>query len=170
MRIIKCFVVSLIIITVVGLGFAVSGIYNVSARVPHFAFVAELIETVLDRSIAHYSNEIQLPSFDRPDMAPAGSIHFDATCWKCHGAPGREREDFALGLYPVPPPLNTTANELNRKEIFWIISNGIKLTGMPAFSVNHKPEEIAAITAFIEKLPSLDAGGYQQFVGNAKAH
>jgi mono/diheme cytochrome c family protein len=98
-----------------------------------------------------------------------GAVHFDATCSKCHGAPGKPQEEFAEGLYPKPPSLSATAKELSRKEIFWVIDNGLKMTGMPAFGVNHEREDIIGMTAFIEKLPEFNDQGYAEFVKQAKA-
>lgn len=165
--------VVLITICVLGaaaLGFAFSGLYNVSARVPHLAPTTLLLEAVRERSIEHHSGAIELPAPGDPAAAMTGAVHFDATCRKCHGAPGKPQEEFAEGLYPKPPSLAESAKELDRKEIFWIIDNGLKMTGMPAFGVNHQRDEIIALAAFIEKLPELDAQGYAQFVKQAKAH
>jgi mono/diheme cytochrome c family protein len=148
--------------------FAVSGIYNVSARVPHLAPTTLLLEGVRERSIEHHSSKIEWPASDGPALAMAGAIHFDATCRKCHGAPGIDQEEFAQGLYPKPPNLSAE-KEMSREEIFWVIDNGLKMTGMPAFGVNHEHDEIIAMTAFIQKLPELDAGSYAQFIQEAKA-
>lgn len=150
-------------------GFAASGLYNVSAKVPHLAPTTLLLETVRDRSIAHHGGKIELPAPGDPTLARAGVVHFDATCRKCHGAPGLPREEFAQGLYPQPPLLSTTAKELSREEIFWVIDNGLKMTGMPAFGINHDREEIISMVAFIEKLPELDGARYGQFAQEAKA-
>jgi mono/diheme cytochrome c family protein len=169
----KSFWVVLITICVLGaaaLAFAFSGRYNVSARVPHLATTTLLLEAVRDRSIAHYSSKIELPPPAAPAAAMVGAVHFDATCRKCHGAPGMPQEEFAEGLYPKPPSLSESTRDLSRKEIFWVIENGLKMTGMPAFGGNHERDEIIAMAAFIEKLPELDTQGYAQFVQQAKAH
>jgi hypothetical protein len=148
--------------------FAVSGIYNVSARAPHLAPTSLLLEAVRERSIEHHSSKIEWPTAsDDQTLAMAGAVHFDATCRKCHGAPGRPQDEFAQGMYPHPPLLST-GKELDRDEIFWVVDNGLKMTGMPAFGVNHAHEEIIAITAFVEKLPELDDGSYAQFIEKAK--
>lgn len=155
---------------VAAVSFAVSGLYNVSARVPHLAPTVLLLEAARDRAIAHYSSKIELPAQEDPKAAMVGAVHFDATCRKCHGAPGKPQEEFAEGLYPKPPSLTESARELEPKEIFWVIDNGLKMTGMPAFGGNHEREEIIGMTAFIKKLPEFDEQGYAQFVKQAMAH
>ena len=162
--------ITIFVLVVATVAFAVSGIYNVSARVPHLAPITVLLETVRDRSIAHHGSKVDLPALDNPALAMVGAVHFDATCRKCHGAPGKPQEEFAEGLYPKPPSLSESTKELDRKEIFWVIDNGLKMTGMPAFGGNHEREEISGMTAFIEKLPQFDEQGYAQFVQQAKAH
>jgi mono/diheme cytochrome c family protein len=148
-------VLSTIGVLIVGvIVFTVSGRYNVSARVPHLAPTALLLEAARDRSIAHYSSKIELPAQADPKAAMVGAVHFDATCRKCHGAPGKSQEEFAEGLYPKPPSLTESAGELDRKEIFWVIDNGLKMTGMPAFGDNHEREDIIGIWRMTHRIKS----------------
>ena len=59
--------------------------------------------------------------------------------------------DIGKGLYPTPPDLALAARRYTAAELFWIIKNGIKMTGMPAWS-DHSDEEIWATVAFLQKL------------------
>ena len=40
-------------------------------------------------------------------------------------------------------------------ELYWIVSNGIRMTGMPAFSSTHTSDEIWKIVAFVRHMPEL---------------
>jgi hypothetical protein len=40
-------------------------------------------------------------------------------------------------------------------ELFWVVSNGIRMTGMPAFAPTHKEDEIWKIVAFVRHLPEI---------------
>ena len=63
-----------------------------------------------------------------------------------------------MGLNPPAPDL--TLPEVQTKsdgELFWIVGNGIRMTGMPAFSLTHKPDEVWKIVAFIRHLPEISA-------------
>jgi mono/diheme cytochrome c family protein len=40
-------------------------------------------------------------------------------------------------------------------ELFWIVQNGIRMSGMPAFGATHKERQIWEIVAFLRHLPSL---------------
>ena len=56
------------------------------------------------------------------------------------------------------------------EEIHWIIANGIKMSGMPAFGQHHGPEQIVALTAFVSALPGLTPEDYAMLAGAAAEH
>jgi hypothetical protein len=59
-------------------------------------------------------------------------------------APIRQR------IQPGPPALADVVRELRPAELFWIIKNGIKMTGMPESGSTHSDDEIWGIVAFNE--------------------
>ena len=166
---------TIVVILLLAVGFFVaawSGVYNISARVPHWTLTRETIEMVRDRSIRQHSEETV---FSRAlDQIPetAGAGHFHATCRLCHGAPGVPPGEFAAGMYPAPPDLHTgrAATEFDANELLWIVSNGLKMTGMPAFGGNHAKEEREAVVAFVIRLPEFDADRYREITADAGHH
>jgi mono/diheme cytochrome c family protein len=58
-------------------------------------------------------------------------------------------------MNPRPPDIDGSLQTYNDAQLFWVIKNGLRATGMPAFGVNHKDEEIAAIAAFVRRTPHL---------------
>ena len=46
--------------------------------------------------------------------------------------------------------------------MFWIIKNGVKMTGMPSFGPSHKDDEIWKLVAFVQKLPKMKPEEYNQ--------
>jgi mono/diheme cytochrome c family protein len=153
-------------------GFAViyTGAYDVAATSPHWPVARWLMETARIRSIKAHAAGIQLPpNFDDPANIPMGVEHFAAHCAVCHGAPGVPRGDIARGLYPPPPDLAKTAPLYSPGELFWIVKNGIKMTGMPAWS-DHSDTELWATVAFIKKLPGMSEQDYARLVMENMAH
>ena len=63
---------------------------------------------------------------------------------------------------PEPPELQETVEEWKPAELFWVIKNGVKMTGMPAWGPTHSDEKIWAIVAFLEKLPQMTADQYEE--------
>ncbi|HEU0108099.1 MAG TPA: cytochrome c [Vicinamibacteria bacterium] len=84
-----------------------------------------------------------------------GREHYVENCLPCHGAPGVKPAEFAEGMNPKPPDIDGQLQNYNDAQLFWVIKNGIRATGMPGFGVNHKDEEIAAIAAFVRHTPRL---------------
>jgi len=62
-------------------------------------------------------------------------LHFADHCAICHGNDGGGKTIMGDGLYPKPPDLRLPETQnLSDGELFWIIENGVRFTGMPAFS------------------------------------
>ena len=155
----------LMVVVVILLGgcaiFIWSGLYNVAATVPHWSPTQLLLEGIREQSIAYHSKGIQPPSLTNPRMISSGFEHFHATCRLCHGAPGSPSLEFASGMNPRPPDLKTgEVQEGSDGELYWIVRNGIKMTGMPAFGPTHKEEELWGIVAFLRQLPKLTPEKY----------
>jgi len=74
---------------------------------------------------------------DSQEIQREARLHFADHCAICHGNDGSGDTPMGSGLYPKPPDLRAPATqELSDGELFWIIENGVRFTGMPAFSSN----------------------------------
>ena len=152
------------------LGFIYSGIYNVAATDPHWGITRWAMETIRTRSIKAHAAGIQVPpKLDDHASIMMGTEHFAAHCAVCHGAPGVPRGDIAKGLYPQPPDLAATVRAYSPAELFWILKNGIKMSGMPAWS-DHSDDELWATVAFLKKLPDMSEQDYAAMVMTGLAH
>ena len=134
-----------------------SGSYNISAMAPHNGLTRWIISTVTDNSVEHHAKDIKAPNLMDSSMIQTGFNHYRRMCVGCHGAPGRDQGEWAKGLYPRPPHLVNAVKDWNSSELFWIVKNGIKMTAMPSYGRTHSDEEIWAITAFLEKLPTMSS-------------
>jgi mono/diheme cytochrome c family protein len=157
-----------LLIFVIGLGALAAslvwvGVYNFAAVEPHSKIVQWLVVSTKRQSIARHSNDIKAPLLSDFNWVKVGAQHYDASCVFCHGAPGREAGEFSKGLNPPAPELRRT--EVQKKytdaELYWIIKNGIRMTGMPAFGPMHNEKELWAIVAFIRRLPEMQAEDYR---------
>lgn len=75
-------------------------------------------------------------------------------CATCHGNDGSGDVDIARGLYPRPPDLRVaTTQSMTDGELFHIINDGVRFTGMPAW--NHEVKQSWALVHFIRRLPTL---------------
>ena len=138
-----------------------TGAYNVAASDPHADAVRWTFDTTMRRSVAGRAGGAELPEEFSQDLIARGAEHYAKSCAHCHGTPGGEPAEWSRGMRPEPPHLTEAATKWSAQEIHWIVSNGIKMTGMPAFGEHHSPEETVAITAFVTQLPGLSADDYR---------
>ena len=100
------------------------------------------LEAVLARNARHLaipSNArlAQNPVLESPEDLREARLHFADHCAVCHANDGSGHSDIGDGLYPKPPDLRLAQTQnLTDGELFWIIENGVRFTGMPAFSTN----------------------------------
>lgn len=87
-----------------------------------------------------------------------GLEHFADHCSGCHANNGSGDTEIGRGLYPPAPDMRAAATQdLTDGELFAIIENGIRLTGMPAWGTGTPEGEGAswALVHFIRRLPTL---------------
>src|SRR6516165_1194200 len=108
-------------------------------------------------SVARHATEAPPMSLDDPAVVQAGARAFsERGCVNCHGAPGVNWAKFSEGLRPDPPDLKELVDQRRPQDLFWVIKNGIHMTGMPSFGLTEVPDqEIWTIVAFVKKLPSV---------------
>jgi len=156
MRIVAGILIGILLVGVLA-GIALfTGAFNTAATAPPGRLEEKLATLALDRSIQRRAPRMTNPVSASSDALREGLSHFRANCLMCHGAPGVDPHEFGEGLNPPAPDL-TLARVQARPDgqLFWITSEGIRMTGMPAFSPTHSRDEIWKIVAFLRRLPSL---------------
>jgi mono/diheme cytochrome c family protein len=151
---------------VVGIAAAVyffGGFYSIAATQADLPPVAWALGHVREASIGRHATETPPFSLDDPSQVQAGARAFAAQgCANCHGAPGVKWAKFSEGLRPDPPDLKDMATEMEPAEFFWVIKNGINMTGMPSFArAGAADNDIWTIVAFIRKLPIISEADYK---------
>lgn len=158
MRFLFGIVVGIVGLVVGGYFFATSGKISVAAT-EHGSFYAladSFLEKVSDKSVEKHASAKTNPLGQDPAAAHAGMSHYKENCLGCHGAKDVKASEFSVGLNPSPPMLDMKdVQEMTDGQLFWIISNGIRSTGMPAFSPTHSESEVWQIVSFVRHLPKL---------------
>ncbi len=93
-----------------------------------------------------------------PDVIAEGRDHFADHCAVCHGNDGSGDTEMGRGLYPRAPDMRLPATQnLTDAELFYIIENGVRLTGMPGWSTGTREGETSSwhLVHFIRHLPKL---------------
>lgn len=145
--------------------FIASGIYNVSAARDHIDLTTWVLDVVRRQSVRTHSMGIEPPPLDDPGLARLGARYFEAGCAPCHGAPGRAASAVRQAMQPSPPPLSEAARDWSDAELFWIVRNGQKYTGMPSWIAPERDDEVWPVVAMLKRLPDLDAAAYAELAG-----
>ena len=137
------------------------GVYDISATNPHLAPTHWLLDAGMRRSVKRHAAHIAVPDVDHTPIRGRGLALFRRHCVQCHGAPGVAPDAFALGMSPVASNLALTARDWPANEIFWVVKEGIKMTGMPAWKHRLADDDLWAIVAFVRELPALSPVAYR---------
>ncbi len=141
------------------------GFYDVAAAQPDPKPVGWAIGRVREASIESRAPTTTPSNLEDPATIQAGARAFATRgCVACHGAPGLDWQKFAEGMKPDPADLSEVAKGQTAGEIFWVIKNGIGMTGMPSFArIKVQDPEIWEITAFVKKIPSVSPDDYKKW-------
>ena len=91
-------------------------------------------------------------------MIADGRAHFADHCAVCHANDGSGQTAIGQGLWPKAPDMRQGRTQnLTDGELFWTIENGIRFTGMPAWSTGTQEGEQASwnLVHFIRRMPKL---------------
>jgi mono/diheme cytochrome c family protein len=144
-----------------------SGLYDVSAANPDAGWLQRSLEIARERSVHRRARTLQVPDLSNPRLVREGLVHYHFMCVTCHGSPGIPASEIGQGLSPYPPELANETLRASDAEVFWVIKNGIRMTGMPAFGLTHDDEDLWAIVAFLKTLPRLSQQEYHAMAEKA---
>jgi mono/diheme cytochrome c family protein len=124
------------------------------------------VETRVARSLRSFAIPAEarsrtMPANPSQDSLRLGMEHYAKYCALCHANNGSgEKTPLGNGLYPKPPDLRAAATqELTDGELFYIIDNGVRFTGMPAFGTGESTpagdKQLWELVQFVRHLPSL---------------
>lgn len=164
MRNVKYLLIIVFIAAVAAITVVRSGAYDVAATNPHSTWSSGALHTVMRYSVKARATGIAVPRLDDPALIKSGFGEYHEMCEGCHGAPGVQPGEAGQGLMPRAPDLARTASTWTDQELFWIVKNGVRMTGMPAWGPTHDDKELWTTVAFVRRLPSLSAHDYQTLV------
>lgn len=125
----------------------------------------------LGRSLARHAPKQSNPFAHDASVLADGLSHYREHCVTCHGAPGVSSEEFSMGLNPPAPALDAKeVQRLSDGELFWIVKNGIRWSGMPGFGEAHSDTDIWKIISFVRHLPQLTSAEKEELKKSNMEH
>ena len=117
-----------------------------------------LANAAKDVAIPLQAGKRQNPLPETNEVVSQGQEVFLGSCAPCHGATGRG--DTELGRSMAPPAMDLTSAHVQHwsdAELFWIVQNGVRLTGMPAWKSSISENDTWKLTRFIHNLSRVNA-------------
>jgi mono/diheme cytochrome c family protein len=133
---------------------------GLSTRVPPSAVEASIARAMRRLATPSAMREARNPVDVTPEVMDEALAHFADHCATCHANDGSGATPMGRAFYPPAPDMRQArTQELTDGELFSIIENGIRLTGMPAWGTGTPEGERGswALVHFIRKLPTLTA-------------
>ncbi|MFQ5668078.1 MAG: c-type cytochrome [Candidatus Binatia bacterium] len=134
--------------------------HGFSARDEPTALEAAVASRLRHLSVPYATRAAKNPIPATPEVLAEARAHFADHCAMCHANDGSGDTTIGRNLYPKAPDMRRARTQsLSDGELFYIIHNGIRLTGMPAWGSGRPEEDTASwkLVHFIRHLPALTA-------------
>jgi mono/diheme cytochrome c family protein len=151
--------ISALVGVLAALAFIYSGIFNVAATVEDAPLLRWVFITTREASIKRHARDIRAPAPSGPEQMESGFRLYRQECAMCHTPPGRQARMMAKGLNPQAPELADLI-DMTDAEVFWVIKNGIRFTGMPAWVTSENGQKIWDVVAFLRMSSKMEAADY----------
>ena len=131
---------------------------GIDTRTPPGAIETAVSRTARNTMIPASARQRSNPEPSSTETIRSGLEHWADHCATCHANNGGGETEIGQALYPRAPDMRLAATQnLSDGELFYIIENGVKLTGMPAWGTGSEDGERATwhLVHFIRRLPTL---------------
>jgi mono/diheme cytochrome c family protein len=109
-----------------------------------------------DMAIPGNARDEKNPFAATPEILAEAREHFADHCATCHANDGTGKTEIGQNLYPKAPDMRLPRTQsLSDGEIYFIIHNGVRFTGMPAWGGTGKDDDSWKLVVFIRHLPQM---------------
>ncbi len=121
----------------------------------------------VETTLANMAKDVVIPleaqRLKNPLPASGEVIHqgeqiYTQACGICHAVDGHAGTNLGRGMYP--PAMDLTSPHVQHwsdAELFWIIQNGVRMTGMPSWKSSLSETDTWKLVHFIHGLPRLES-------------
>jgi mono/diheme cytochrome c family protein len=138
---------------------------GISAKGTPGGFETAIARRIRSLAIPSSARDARNPVPPTAQVIASGRAHFADHCATCHANDGSGDTEMGRGLYPRAPDMRLPATQsLSDGELFYIIENGVRLTGMAAWGTD-TPEGTQGswhLVHFIRHLPKLTAAELEE--------
>ena len=149
-------VFTILVLLIGGVGLALLGFLPTRANMPPSQTEAHFAMSALDNSVDRHAPRANNPVPPSDENLIAGLKIYTMNCALCHGGIDRKPSTLEKSFYPAPPNLILDPLDDPEWHIYFIIHNGVRYTGMPAWDKTLSEDDMWKVTSFlshVEKLP-----------------
>lgn len=149
-------IIGILLVAICGYMYFAFGYAPVATAASPIPFETRLAHMALNRVIA--KDAPQKPAIQpSEDNYMAGAHIYREQCAVCHGLPGQPQPDIATGEFPRPPQLfkGKGVTDDPAGETYWKVANGIRLTGMPAYSKSLNQDQMWQVSLLLANADKL---------------
>jgi thiosulfate dehydrogenase len=139
-----------------GLGFALLGFFPTNANTPPANFERHLAMSAVDASTDRHAPHVNSPVLPTDQNLIDGMKVYTMNCAGCHGTLDKKPAVFGASFYPPAPQLILDPPDDADWHTHYVVRNGIRYTGMPAWDKTLSDDDMWKVTIFLshlEKLP-----------------
>ena len=148
-------IVTLLILILGGLGFAMLGFFPTAANVTPPGLEHRIANAALDASMERRAPRVTNPVPPTDQNLIDGMKIYTMNCALCHGGFNRQLAPLSTALYPAAPNLISDPPDDPEWHIFYAIRTGIRYTGMPSWEKTLSEQDMWKVTALISHLDKL---------------
>jgi mono/diheme cytochrome c family protein len=149
-------VIAILVLLIGGLGLALLGFLPTRANSVPPEMERHIAMSALDNSVERHAPRVNNPVPPTDENLIEGLKIYTMNCALCHGGVDRQPSTFEKSFYPPPPNLILHPPDDPEWHVFYLIHNGVRYTGMPAWDKTLSEPDIWKLTAFlthVDKLP-----------------
>ena len=148
-------IVTLLVLILGGLGFAMLGFFPTTANVEPAHMENHLMMSAVDASMERHAPRVTNPLTPSDQNLEDGMKLYTMNCALCHGAFDRKPASLANSFYPPAPSLVSDPPDDPEWHIFYTIRTGVRYTGMPAWDKTLTEPDMWKITMLLSHLDKL---------------
>ena len=148
-------VITILVLLIGGLGLALLGFLPTRANIAPPAMEVQLAMSALDNSVERHAPRVNNPVPPTDENLIAGLKIYTMNCALCHGGIDRQPSTLENSFYPPPPNLILHPMDDPEWRVFYVIRNGVRYTGMPAWDKTLSESDLWKVTAFLTRVGKL---------------
>jgi cytochrome c553 len=159
-RVILAILGTLVAIGISGYVFLKTAASGLSATAEPSAFEKVVARAARQMAIPPRAKSAQNPTPNTEEVLADARAHWADHCASCHANDGSGNTQAGKHMYPPAPDMRQPATQnLSDGELFYVIQNGVRFTGMPGWAsgAHHDEEDSWKLVRFIRHQPQLTA-------------